>query len=140
WVDGADPVWRARRDRALDGVRAARPRGGVSELATTEARFTSRDELRYSLRSLWTDAPWINRVWIVTDGQTPPWLDDAHPMVSVVDHKEIFSDASVLPVFNSHAIETQLHHIAGLAEHFLYLNDDFFLGRTLWPHTFFEGN
>ncbi|WP_160330504.1 stealth family protein [Sphaerimonospora mesophila] len=138
WVDGADPAWRARRDQALGGMRAVRD--GISEMATTEARFTSRDELRYSLRSLWTYAPWINRVWIVTDGQTPPWLDGSHPMVTVVDHKEIFTDPSVLPVFNSHAIETQLHHIEGLSEHFLYLNDDFFLGRPLSPRMFFEAN
>ncbi|MEZ0072823.1 stealth family protein [Planotetraspora sp. GP83] len=144
WVDGGDPAWRARRDLALSGAHSGGagegPNGGLSELATTEARFTSRDELRYSLRSLLTYAPWINRVWIVTDGQTPSWLDTTHPMVTVVDHKEIFSDPSVLPVFNSHAIETQLHHIDGLAEHFLYLNDDFFLGRPLSPRTFFEGN
>ncbi|MEW9526915.1 stealth family protein [Microbispora sp. NPDC049125] len=144
WVDGGDPAWRARRDAALhggpQGGQPGRPDGGLSEMATTEARFTSRDELRYSLRSLFTYAPWINRVWIVTDGQTPSWLDTADPMVTVVDHKEIFSDPSVLPVFNSHAIETQLHHIDGLSEHFLYLNDDFFLGRPLSPRTFFEAN
>ncbi|MBP2704797.1 stealth family protein [Microbispora sp. RL4-1S] len=140
WVDGADPDWRARRDQALSSGRTGRPEVRLSELATTEARFTSRDELRYSLRSLLLSAPWINRVWIVTDGQTPSWLDTSHPMIGVVDHKEIFSDPSVLPVFNSHAIETQLHHIDGLSEHFLYLNDDFFLGRPLPAGTFFEGN
>ncbi|MEU8192499.1 stealth family protein [Microbispora amethystogenes] len=139
WVDGADPAWRARRDEA-QREEARRVGGPLSEMATTEARFTSRDELRYSLRSLLMHAPWINRIWIVTDGQTPPWLDTTHPMVSVVDHKEIFTDTSVLPVFNSHAIETQLHHIEGLSEHFLYFNDDFFLGRPLAPRTFFEGN
>ncbi|WP_066933464.1 stealth family protein [Microtetraspora fusca] len=132
WVDGSDPAWRARRDLALTG--------GLSEQATTDARFTSRDELRYSLRSLLTYAPWVNRVWVVTDGQRPSWLDTSNPLISVVDHKEIFTDPSVLPVFNSHAIETQLHHIDGLSEHFLYLNDDFFLGRPLPAHTFFEGN
>ncbi|MBX6384586.1 MAG: stealth family protein [Microbispora sp.] len=139
WVDGADPAWRARREKA-EREEALRSGAPLNEMATTEARFTSRDELRYSLRSLLMYASWINRVWIVTDGQTPPWLDTTHPMVTVVDHKEIFSDPSVLPVFNSHAIETQLHHIDGLSEHFLYFNDDFFLGRPLPPRTFFEGN
>ncbi|GAA1291552.1 exopolysaccharide phosphotransferase [Planotetraspora silvatica] len=140
WVDGSDPAWRSRRDQALAEGSDGGPSGALSEMATTEARFTSRDELRYSLRSLLTYAPWINRVWIVTDGQTPPWLDTSHPRIRVVEHKEIFNDPSVLPVFNSHAIETQLHHIDGLAEHFLYLNDDFFLGRPLAPRMFFEGN
>ncbi|GAA0387312.1 exopolysaccharide phosphotransferase [Acrocarpospora corrugata] len=131
WVDGGDPVWRARRDLALTG--------GLSELATTEARFVSRDELRYSLRSLMTYAPWVRKIWIVTDQQRPSWLrpDDR---IQIVDHKEIFRDPGVLPVFNSHAIEAQLHRIEGLSEHFLYLNDDFFLGRPLYPEMFFEGN
>ncbi|GLV52055.1 exopolysaccharide phosphotransferase [Thermobispora bispora] len=140
WVDGSDPEWRARRDRALAAESAGRPDLRISAQATCEARFTSRDELRYSLRSLMMHAPWVNHVWIVTDGQVPAWLDTSHPMVSVVDHKEIFTDPSVLPVFNSHAIETQLHHIDGLAEFFLYLNDDFFLGRPMPPSLFFEGN
>jgi hypothetical protein len=134
WVDGDDPAWRARRDAALAEA------GRLTEWAAGRARYTSRDELRYSLRSLWACAPWIRRVWIVTDGQCPAWLDTDHPDVTVVDHKDIFSDPSVLPVFNSHAIETQLHHIDGLSEHFLYLNDDFFLGRPLPPSTFFEAN
>ncbi|MBO3747083.1 stealth conserved region 3 domain-containing protein [Streptosporangiaceae bacterium NEAU-GS5] len=131
WVDGGDPVWRARKETALTGR--------FCDIATTDSRFTSRDELRYSLRSLMMYAPWIRRVWLVTDGQRPSWLEDGD-RVKVVDHKEIFADPSVLPVFNSHAIESQLHHIDGLAEHFVYMNDDFFLGRPLYPHTFFEGN
>ncbi len=138
WVDGGDPAWRARRDLALTGGSGLS--GELSEQATTEARFTCREELRYSLRSLLTYAPWVNRVWIVTDKQTPAWADASHPLISIVDHQEIFTDPSVLPVFNSHAIETQIHHIDGLSEHFLYLNDDFFLGRPLSPETFFEAN
>ncbi|HEY9523944.1 MAG TPA: stealth family protein, partial [Thermopolyspora sp.] len=134
WVDGADSIWQAKRDAALAEA------GVLRESAASEARFTSRDELRYSLRSLTACAPWIRHIWIVTDGQIPSWLDEAHPGVTVVDHKEIFTDPSVLPVFNSHAIETQLHHIDGLSEHFLYLNDDFFLGRPLPAATFFDGN
>ena len=39
----------------------------------------------------------------------------------------------VLPTHNSHAVESQLHHIPGIAEHFLYSNDDMFFGRPLQP-------
>jgi hypothetical protein len=46
--------------------------------------------------------------------------------------------ADALPTFNSHAIETSLHHIPGLAEHWLYFNDDFFLGRPLRPEALFS--
>jgi hypothetical protein len=44
-----------------------------------------------------------------------------------------------LPVYNSHAVESQLHHIPGLAEHFLYSNDDMFFGRALSPTIFSPG-
>lgn len=135
WVDGGDPVWQAKKAELLQ--RLGRPPAAA---AAADARFRSRDELRYSLRSLSMFAPWVRHIWLVTDEQTPPWLDTDHPKVTVVSHKEIFGDRGALPTFNSHAIETQLHHIDGLAEHFLYLNDDVFLGRPLHPSAFFAPN
>jgi glycosyltransferase involved in cell wall biosynthesis len=136
WVDGADPGWRARRDETLTG------RSAAAEAVTTAAdrgdgRYASRDELRYSLRSLDMYAPWVRHIWIVTDQQVPSWLDTSHPRVTVVDHKEIFTDAGALPTFNSHAIESRLHVIPGLSENFIYFNDDFFVGRPLNPDLFF---
>jgi len=57
-----------------------------------------------------------------------------------VDHRDIFGDAGRLPTFNSHAIESRLHKIDGLAEHYLYVNDDVFFGRHIYPQHFFLGN
>ena len=67
----------------------------------------------------------------------PEWLDRSHPQVAVVDHSAILP-ADALPTFNSHAIESALHRLPDLAEHFVYLNDDFFLGRPLGPEAFFS--
>lgn len=136
WVDGADPAWAARRDRFLHADDPAER----NSRAADAARYVSRDELRYSMRSVEMFAPWARRIYLVTDDQTPPWLDPSHPRVRVVSHREIFTDPSVLPTFNSHAIESQLHHIPGLAEHYLYFNDDMLLGRPTEPTTFFFGN
>jgi hypothetical protein len=113
---------------------------GVNVSATHDSRYTSHDELKYSLRSVAMFAGWANKIYIVTDGQVPTWLDTTHPKIQVVHHEEIFTDASVLPVFNSHAIESQLHHIPGLSEHYLYMNDDVFFGRPVEPELFFHGN
>ena len=55
-----------------------------------------------------------------------------------MDHRDIFADASALPVFNSHAIESQLHRIPGLSERYVYLNDDVFFGRPVPASTFFS--
>ncbi|MFF2012757.1 stealth family protein [Streptomyces sp. NPDC058195] len=139
WVDDSDPVWAAERDAARSG-RPGAPAPSLHAQAANDARFTSRDELRYSLRSLHQYAPWVRNVYLVTAGQVPAWLDTDVPGLQVVDHREIFSDPTALPTFNSHAIESQLHRIEGLSEHFLYLNDDVFFGRPLTPGHFFHAN
>ncbi len=133
WVDGDDPAWQARKSKA-----------GLMEDdlpldAGAEVRFNSHDELRYSLRSLQFFADWVNRIWIVTDQQVPSWLQQ-DSRLHVVDHQDIFSDPSALPVFNSHAIESQLHHIPGLASHYVYLNDDIMFARPVNPELFFHGD
>jgi hypothetical protein len=134
WVDGSDPAWRARRDAALAGS------DGLHDLAANESRYASHDELRFSLRSLEMYAPWVRHVHLVTDRQVPSWLAREHPRLSVVDHRELFGGRGRLPTFNSHAIETQLHHISGLSETYLYLNDDVFFGRPVDPGLFVGGN
>ncbi len=133
WVDGSDPQWRdAFRRTAAEQCRS------VDDDALDPARYRSRDELRYSLRSLWMYCGWVRHVYIVTAGQRPEWLV-SHDRITIVDHADILpSDA--LPTFNSHAIESALHRIDGLAEHFVYFNDDMFVGRSLRPEDFFTPN
>ncbi|MER6821891.1 stealth family protein [Streptomyces cellulosae] len=134
WVDGQDPELRAKRLKYRGDGDA-----GIAAREVGESRYTSHDELKYSLRSLQTYAGFVRHVYIVTDGQTPQWLDPDAPGVTVVDHKDIFPEG-VLPVFNSHAIETRLHHIPGLSDHYLYFNDDVFVGRSVTPQHFFHAN
>ncbi|PMR60757.1 transferase [Verrucosispora sp. ts21] len=135
WVDGSDPAWVADKNSLLASLGRA-----PVEAAESTARFRDREELRYSLRSIDMYAPWVRNIYLVTAGQSPAWLDTDHPRVTVVDHRDLFGSRGALPTFNSHAIESQLHHIDGLAEHFLYFNDDFFLGRPVGPTLFFRSN
>jgi hypothetical protein len=135
WVDDSDPAWQDRRARRLENGFRRRTDG-----ATAASRYRSRDELRYSLRSLEEFAPWIRHVYLVTDDQVPGWLREEVDWITVVDHRDIFRDPAALPTFNSHAIEAQLHRVPGLSEHFLYLNDDFFFARPVGPRTFFHAN
>ncbi|MBF4764144.1 stealth conserved region 3 domain-containing protein [Nocardioides islandensis] len=137
WVDGNDPEWDAAREQRIAGIEGGAQQTAQTREASGRARFISRDELRYSLRSVHLFAPWVRNIYVVTSGQVPPWLDLDHPGVRVVRHDEILP-ADALPTFNSHAIETSLHHIPGLAEHWLYFNDDFFLGRPLRPEALFS--
>lgn len=134
WVDGSDPLWAAR-------LRAARAALGepIDDDADGEKRFRDRGELRASIRSLLINAPWFDHLYLVTDQQVPEWLDSAHPRVTVVDHTEIFGSGAALPSFNSRAIASRLHHIPGLAERYLVLNDDVFFNRPATPDLFFTG-
>ncbi|HEY3337474.1 MAG TPA: Stealth CR1 domain-containing protein [Propionicimonas sp.] len=135
WVDGDDPAWRARKAATL-GTDLG---DGNSIDAAIDARFENRDELKYSLRSVQMFANWAHHVWVVTDQQVPAWLREDERL-TVVDHRQIFADPTALPVFNSHAIESQLHHIPGLADRYLYLNDDMLFGAPVRPEDFFHAN
>lgn len=135
WVDGADPVWQARRADVLRAHDLP-----VAADAHDVARFLDREELRYSLRSVAMFANFARHIYLVTDQQVPEWLRTDHPGITVVDHREIFEPDAALPTFNSHAIESRLHHIEGLSEHYLYLNDDVMFSRLVTPATFFWSN
>lgn len=136
WVDGNDPQWKAKRDMLRgNDVRDDSQQNGKD----CDGRYADNDELRYSLRSVAMYAPWIRRIFIVTDGQTPDWLDISHPKIRLVDHKEILPP-EVLPTFNSTVIEHMMFRIPGLSEQFLYANDDMFFGRPVSPTDFFTAD
>lgn len=136
WVDGTDPEWIARKRATLDALAGEE----MSDEAASDLRFIAHDELRYSLRALELYAPWVRHVYIVTDRQRPAWLREDDPWITVVDHTEIAPEGTVLPTFNSQAIEANLHRIDGLSEHFLYFNDDVFLSSPVSPELFFSPN
>jgi UDP-N-acetylglucosamine-lysosomal-enzyme len=102
-----------------------------------ENRFHDNDELKYSLRSLEQHAPWFRRVYIVTNGQVPDWLNISHPKIRMVNHRDMFANKSHLPTFSSPAIEANLHRIEGLSKRFVYFNDDLLLGKRVWPEDFY---
>ncbi|MDT0395554.1 MULTISPECIES: stealth conserved region 3 domain-containing protein [Streptomyces] len=133
WVDGDDPVLAAKRRAHQEFSHGIAPR------ETGPSRYTSHDELRYALRSLEMYAGFVRRVYLVTDSQLPAWLDPDAAGLTVIDHRDILP-ADALPVFNSHAIESRLHHIPGLSEHYLYFNDDVFINRPVGAGHFFHGN
>lgn len=134
WVDGDDSEWRRRKDEALGHTDTE----ALNSTAVSASRYVSRNELMYSLRSIEMYANWVRNIYIITDHQVPSWLDTSNPRIKIVNHEDIFNDPDVLPVFNSHAIESQLHHIEGLSNKFLYLNDDVLFGRVVQPGDFFH--
>ncbi|MFI9153026.1 stealth conserved region 3 domain-containing protein [Streptomyces sp. NPDC053367] len=134
WVDGNDPAMAAKRRAHQE-----RSDNDIAARETGASRYTSHDELKYALRSLEMYAGFVRHVYLVTDSQVPDWLDPEAEGITVVDHRDILP-ADALPVFNSHAIESRLHHIAGLSDHYLYFNDDVFINRPVQAGHFFHGN
>lgn len=111
----------------------------IKNESTDIARFESRDELKYSIRSIFKYAPWVNHIYIVTNGQIPAWLNKNCDKVTVISHSQILEE-KYLPTFNSHVIESALHKIPNLSEHFIYFNDDVMLTRPLPPSYFFTSS
>lgn len=133
WVDSTDEIWKRNFEAVAHEIEDYR---SVTS-STNMARWHSRDELRFSIRSVDMYAPWIRKIFVVTNGQAPNWLVQ-NERVQIVPHSALYPDPSVLPTFNSNSIETVLHRIEGLAEHFLYLNDDFFFSAPAAPSDFFS--
>ncbi len=131
WVDGSDALWCKERDKHLFAAT-----GLINQDASSKNKYRNRNELKYSMRSILAYAPWFHHIYIVTNGQVPKWLKK-HPKVTIVTHEQIFKDKNYLPTFSSIAIEANLHRIPGLAEKYIYFNDDVFLAAPTVPEDFF---
>ncbi len=139
WVDGEDPLHRAKLNQYLVQL-GHRPR------SASPMRFNSVGEIEYCIRSLLKFAPFLRHIYVVTDAQKPPVFDKLGEFLAsdrdkliLVDHRQIFpEDIDCLPTFSNRSIETVLYRIPGLAEHFVYLNDDFFLVNPVVPEDWFQ--
>ncbi|MET3106363.1 hypothetical protein AAKU58_001182 [Oxalobacteraceae bacterium GrIS 1.18] len=128
WVDGADPAWQIKRQQAYSRWITENP----DELAAhgnTAGRYRDNGELLFNLRALAKFFPDHGHVYIITDEQTPSWLR-ASEYVTVIDHQDLIPNPSG-SIFDSGHIESYLHHIPGLSEKFIYLNDDVFFGAQV---------
>lgn len=107
-------------------------------------RFRNLGTLRPSVMALRQYAPWIRKVFVVTAGEKPCWVDgDAELGIEMISHKQIYPRevwATDLPTHDSNAIESHLHRIPGLAECFIYLNNDQFIGRPVAKQSFFDSD
>lgn len=137
WVNGNDDKHKIKISNYVDNK---------SEISLTKfrTRFDQVNEIKFTIDSILKFAPYIENIHIITDEQTPEFLEkidnnDYYKKVSIVDHKVVFKDfEQFLPTFNCRPIETCMHRIPGLAEHFIYFNDDFFLIKHTKPTDFFR--
>lgn len=112
--------------------------------AADPTRFGDCGEIDYCVASLLRFAPWLRTIHIVSDEQTPTLIAQLkgsayEDRVRVVDHREFFAGyEQYLPTFSNRSIECLLWRIPGLAERFIYFNDDYQLIRPVAPEDFFS--
>jgi len=131
WVDMNDPKW--QKDFATYSGKIDNTKNEVSV-----ARFRDYGLLKYWFRGIDKFAPWVRKIHFVTCGQKPDWLDASHPKINLVHHED-YIPKEYLPSFNSSVLEIYLHQIPGIADRFVYFNDDFFIIDHLPPERFFKG-
>lgn len=128
WVDGSDPEWLKQKaeyqDKKITDANAAN-------------RFRDWGLMKYWFRSIEAFAPWVRKIHFVTWGHYPEFLKTDHPKLHIVNHRDYLPE-ECLPTFNANAIEMNIHRIEGLAEQFLFFNDDMFLLRPVSIESFFR--
>ncbi|MDD7389020.1 MAG: Stealth CR1 domain-containing protein [Lachnospiraceae bacterium] len=128
WVDGSDPEWLKEREAFF-------PEAMTNGLDIN--RFRDWNLMRFWFRGVEQYAPWVNKIFFVTNGQVPKWLNTEHPKLRLVKHQD-YIPIQYLPTFNSNVIELWLHRIPELSEHFVLFNDDMFLTAPVGPEDFFK--
>ena len=91
-------------------------------------RFRDNHELKYSLRSYYHYANWLNKIHIVLgrDSKKPEWLKN-HPKINIIQESELYSPVQN----NSETKKIFFAQIKNLAEYFITSDDDFFLRSKL---------
>ena len=69
WLDSSDPEWQK------NFVKFKKETTGNTE----SARFRNLDIFRYWFRAVEQYAPWVNKIYLVTNGTFPKWINSVHP-------------------------------------------------------------
>lgn len=137
WVDGEDQKHKDKIQQYIIDKKK-------SKTKKFQTRFNQVNEIKFTVDSILKFAPYIRNIFIITDDQKPSFLTNenlerSYEKVSIIDHSVVFAGyEQYLPTFNCRPIETCLYRIPSLAEHFIYLNDDFFLINETKPSDFFD--
>lgn len=73
WVDENDSKWISKKNKY--------------KKANDEARFRDYGTLKYVFRSIEKFAPWVHKVYLITDNQVPKWLNlDSDKVWNIVNY------------------------------------------------------
>ena len=104
WVDGNDKEWQKEREKYIV----------ENNNDNSDVRYRNWDNLKYWFRGVEKFAPFVNKIYFITYGHLPEWLNVNNPKLVIVNHKDYIPE-KYLPTFNSHTIELILHRIKVLS-------------------------
>tara|TARA_Y100000310_G_scaffold16722_1_gene16637 strand:- start:8676 stop:9542 length:867 start_codon:yes stop_codon:yes gene_type:complete len=133
WVDTTDPEWLEEKSRHETTKQ--------NFLQAGQSRFNQQlrpwDEISLSVASVRKHLRWIRQIYIVVQSERQRQILAPHVQnTQIVLHKDIM-DLGAQPTFNSEAIEAHIHNIPGLAQHFIYFNDDTYVNKAMKATDFF---
>ncbi len=126
WLDSSDQEWISLYNK----YRKVKVEGD-------KARFRNWDLFKYWFRSVEKYAPWVNKIYLVTNGKFPDWINRNHPKLVLIKHTDYIPE-KYLPTFNIRTIQFNYHRIEGLSECFVDFNDDMYLNAPITPTYFFN--
>lgn len=132
WVDGADPVWQTEKEQWYQKLHP-------EEQSGSDIRFQSWDNLQYWFRAVEKFMPWVNKIFFVTYGHLPEFLNANHPKLRIVRHDE-YIPKEYLPTFNSNTIEMNYFRIKDLSENYIIFNDDMIPLQPIEENYYFRNN
>lgn len=127
WVDGNDKDWILEKEMYS------------CNKETGNIRYRDYGTLKYLLRSIDIYAPWVNKIYLVTWGHVPEWLDLDNKKLKIIKHKD-FIPLEYLPTFSSNVIELNVHRIPNLSNNFVLFNDDMIINNPVTKDDFFIQN
>lgn len=128
WLDSSDPKWQE------DFLKY---KGITSSADQSKARYRDWELFRYWFRAVEQYAPWVNKVFLVTNGKFPSWVNSCYDKLVLIKHSDYIPE-QYLPTFNSRTIEFYFNRIKDLSEYFVYFNDDFYLNMPISPDHYFR--
>ncbi len=133
WVDGSEPNYKLKLEENLKNKKII------------NRQYTQANEIDFCVASIIKFAPFIRKIFIVTDKQKPKFSRIRHMVslekIEIIDHEEIFRDnLDCMPSFNIRSIDALLFKIKNLSDKFIYFNDDMFLIRETNKKDWFKDN
>jgi hypothetical protein len=109
-------------------------RAGINQIYKDK----DNEELKYSLRSIFQNLPWIRNIYIIMPNEKVKFLkskDRINEKIFYIKDSDIlgFDSANIFAfTFNLYKLEN-----FGISKNFIYMEDDFFIGKKLRKSDFF---